>query len=439
MIVDPAPIRSSRMSRSSRLPREAMGARPKSSIRMRPFDLSLASISGPVSPRHRNLLEQMRQSPVPHREVGQDCGVADVADDLGLAASGGANEDYIAGIGDKGEARLGHSTSTSQELECPTNPGRFRSWHVPYKAGIYKARTRLGAEPVKELFVRVAKPLAQPGTPGALYRKWRLVAIDGTTLDVSDTPANLEHFKKPATTIGEAAYAKVRIAALAECGTHAIFGAVLGPYGVSEQTLVRDLLPFLAQGMLCIADRGVFGYELWEQARESGAELLWRAKSNYRIETVKELADGSYLGNVYHHRDRKRLNTLTVRVVEYPITEGEDPDNLYRLFTTILDPELAPASELAALYGTRWEIESAFDELKTHLNESRRVLRSQSPELVYQELWGMLALHYAIRALMYEVAVPSGRDPDRLSFVGSLRAERRSVAQGPGFSPSPAG
>ncbi|MDA8081724.1 MAG: IS4 family transposase [Actinomycetota bacterium] len=313
------------------------------------------------------------------------------------------------------------------------------SWRVPSKAGIYKARTRLGAEPVRELFLEVAKPLAKPGSTGAFYRDWRLVAIDGTTLDVSDTLANLEHFTKPATAVGEAAYAKVRIAALAECGTHSIFCAVPGPYSISEQTLMRDLLPSLEQGMLCIADRGLFGYELWEQACESGAELLWRAKANYRIEMVKELPDGSYLGNVYHHKDRKRLKPLTVRVIEYLITEGDDPDNVYRLFSTILDPELAPASELAALYAQRWEIESVFDELKTHLNESRRVLRSQSPELVYQELWGMLALHYAIRALMNDVAVPAGRDPDRLSFLGSLRAARRTITTSPGFSPSRTG
>ena len=126
-------------------------------------------------------------------------------------------------------------------------------------------------------------------------------------------------------------------------------------------------------------------------------------------------------------------------MIEYLITEGDDPDNVYRLFSTILDPELAPASELAALYAQRWEIESVFDELKTHLNESRKVLRSQSPELVYQELWGMLALHYSIRALMNDVAIPAGRDPDRLSFLGSLRAARRTITTSPGFSPSRTG
>lgn len=310
------------------------------------------------------------------------------------------------------------------------------SWNVPSKAGIYKARARLGAEPMKELFTSVAKPLASPDTPGAFYRGLRLVAIDGTSLDVSDSPENLIHFTKPATPIGSAAYAKARIVGLVECGTHAIFRAEVGPYGVSEQVLAREVIPHLEKGMLATGDRGLFGFELWKMASETGAELLWRAKSNYRIEMVSELDDGSYLGNVYHHKDRARKNPMLLRVIEYKITEGDDPDSFYRLFCTITDPEAAPAVELAALYGQRWEIESAFDELKTHQNESRRVLRSQSPTLVYQEIWGMLALHLAIRKLMYDVSETSRGDPDRLSFVGSLRAARRSARTSPGFSPS---
>ena len=312
------------------------------------------------------------------------------------------------------------------------------SWHIPTKAGIYKARVRLGSDPMKELFSKIAKPLSLPGDPGAFYRGLRLVAIDGTTIDVFDTPANAEHFSRPVTPVGEAAYAKVRIAALAECGTHAIFAAAPGAYSTSEQVLLCEVIPSLTKGMICIADRGIFSYDLWRSASETGSELLWRAKSNYRFEDTVELDDGSYLANVYHYKDRTRKNPLQLRVIEYLIDEGKDPDNVYRLFCTILDHELAPASELAVLYSQRWEIESSFDELKTHLNESRRVLRSQSPELVYQELWGMLALHYAIRALMYETAHSNGRDPDRLSFIGSLRAVRRTTTAGPGFSPSSA-
>ena len=257
------------------------------------------------------------------------------------------------------------------------------SWHIPSKAGIYKARVRLGAGPLKELFSRVAKLLAQPGMPGAFYRNLRLVVIDRTSLDVCDSQQNLEHFTKPETPIGETAFAKVRIVALSECGTHAIIADAPGPYSVSEQLLVREIVPSPIQGMLCLGDRGIFSYDLWNKARETGCELLWRAESDYVIETVAELNDGSYLGNVYHHQDRTRRNPIQLRVIEYSLDDRADPDNIYRLFSIITDPELARVSELAALYSQRWEIESVFDELKTHLNESRQVLRSQSPELVY--------------------------------------------------------
>lgn len=186
--------------------------------------------------------------------------------------------------------------------------------------------------------------------------------------------------------------------------------------------------------MVCLADRGLFGYDLWKQALETGSELLWRAKHNFRIEAVAELDDGPYLVNVY----RRRIKPINLRVIEYTTDESfedEDRDSFYRLFTSILDPKQAPVSELAALYLQQREIESRFEELKSHLKKSRRILRSQSLELVYQEIWGMLALHYSIRALMCEAAQTAGADLDRLSFVGTLRAIRRSTTASPGFPP----
>ncbi len=243
-----------------------------------------------------------------------------------------------------------------------------------------------------------------PGDTGAFWKGLRLVAIDGTSLSVADSTENLAHFTKPATPLGEAAYAKARIVGLLKCGTHTIFAADVGPYGTAEQVLAQGVIDQLNPGMLCLGDRGFFSYDLWQQVAGTGAQLLWRAKSNYRIDTVAELNDGSYLGNVYHHKARARANLLLLRVIEYQITEGEDPDVFYRLFCSITDPEIAPAYELAALYAKRWEIESAFDELKTHQFEARRVLWSQSPELLYQEIWGMLALHFGIRELMYDLS-----------------------------------
>ena len=314
---------------------------------------------------------------------------------------------------------------------------QFRSsWSVPSKVAIFKARLRLGAEPMKRLYEAVAKPLAVPGDAGAFYRGLRLVAIDATSLSVADSAENLAHFTKPTTALGEAAYAKARIVGLLECGTHTIFAANVGPYSTAEQVLAQGVIDQLKPGMLCLGDRGFFSYDLSKQVASTGAQILWRAKVNYRIETIAELEDGSYLGNVYHHKDRAKRHPMMVRVIEYHITEGEDPNVFYRLFCSITDPEMAPAHELAALYAKRWEIESAFDELKTHQFEARRVLRSQSPELVYQEIWGMLALHVGIRELMYDVSASSRGDPLSLSFLGSLRAARTSAIVSPGFSPS---
>ena len=134
-------------------------------------------------------------------------------------------------------------------------------------------------------------------------------------------------------------------------------------------------------------------------------------------------------------KDRNRRHPVTVRVIEYTIDDGREVTGPYRLVTTILDPADAPAIELAAAYAQRWEIETAFDELKTHQRGPRAVLRSKSPDLVNQEIWGHLCTHYAIRSLMFDAAVEAGRDPDRVSFVAALRISRRSIAQGGAFPP----
>ena len=198
-----------------------------------------------------------------------------------------------------------------------------------------------------------------------------------------------------------------------------------------------ELLGRLAPGMLCLADRGFYNFKTWQTAAATGADLLWRVKDNLKLEPVEELPDGSFLAEVFDSAaDRRREHPLRVRVVEYSVEDGRDPSGPYRLLTTILDPQEAPAAELAAAYAQRWEIESAFDELKTHQRGPRSVLRSKSPELVTQEIWGHLCCHYAIRTLMYEAAEHAGHDPDRVSFVAALRISRRSIAQQGAFPPS---
>jgi transposase IS4-like protein/DDE family transposase len=316
--------------------------------------------------------------------------------------------------------------------------GWSESWVMPSKSAIFQARSRLGFEPVRDLFARVARPLAEAGTPGSWLAGRRLVAIDGTCLDLADTPANADFFGRPASSRGEqSAFPQARVVALAECGTHAILDAETGPCSTSEIELSRDLVGRLRPGMLVLADRGFYGFRLWQQAAATGADLLWRVKTNLRPRYLETLPDGSWLATIIPTSGTNRTSTtpLTVRVIDYTIDDGRDNPEEYRLLSTILDPGEARAEDLAAVYAERWEIENTFDELKTHQRGPRTVLRSKSPDLVQQEIWGHLCCHYAIRTLMAGAAAHAGHDPDRISFVAALRIARRSVAQG-SFSPS---
>jgi len=311
------------------------------------------------------------------------------------------------------------------------------SGRLANKAAISHARDRLGPEPMAALFAEIAQPLAEPGTPGCFVAGRRLVAIDGTCLDLADSPVNDAFFGRPGVMKGErSAFPQARVVALAECGTHAMFDAVVGPYTASENALARALLAKLTPGMCCLADRGFYSFEAWQQAASTGADLLWRVKDNLKLEATKDLADGSFLAEVFDSvKDRQRRDPVTVRVIEYSVVDGRDPTGPFRLITTILDPEEAPALDLAGAYTERWEIETSFDELKTHQRGPRSVLRSRSPELVFQEIWGHLCCHYAIRTLMFDAAREAGRDPDRVSFVAALRISRRSIAQQGAFPP----
>lgn len=317
--------------------------------------------------------------------------------------------------------------------------GWQRPWGVPTKAALFQARRRLGSEPLRALFEQVALPLAQAETAGAFYRQLRLVSIDGTCLDVADSQVNEQAFGRPGSARGEklAAFSQLRMVGLAECGTHALFSVAIGPLSDDERTLTGRLLGALGPGMLCLADRGFYSFELWNQARATGAQLVWRTKSNHRLAVNKRLDDGSYLSELFASADRQRSQPVAVRVVEYELDDPGRPANetRYRLLTTILNPDQAPAAELAPLYAERWEFESALDELKVHQRGPRVVLRSKIPDGVIQEVYGHLCVHYAIRWLMHAVAIGSGHDPDRISFTRTLRVARRTTASHAGFSP----
>jgi hypothetical protein len=329
--------------------------------------------------------------------------------------------------------------STQEVLRCVVEGARWlgepSTADLPGKSAISQARTRLGAAPMEALYRAVVAPAAVVGTPGAWYRGWRVMSLDGTTLDVSDTVANARAFGRPASARGvnaTGAFPQVRLVGLLENGTHAICAAQLGPYHTGEVTLAAAVVPHLTGAMLCLADRGLLSFDLWRQAAATGAALVWRAGATFTLPLLERYADGSYRSELRWNAfcasaDR---TAIPVRVIEYTLPDVPTAAASYRLVTTILDPDRAPAAELAALYHERWEIETAFDEFKTHLRGAQRVLRSKTPELVAQEAWGFLLAHFAIRALMHEAALgalPRARDPDTLSFTHALRVTRRTL------------
>jgi hypothetical protein len=313
------------------------------------------------------------------------------------------------------------------------------------KGAVSSARARLGPEPLRLLHRQHAVPFATPGSRGAFFKGLLLVAFDGSLFALQDTPANSKAFGRPSNQRGTGAWPMLRFVALLEVGTRAIWAAALGPYKSSEVTLAAQLTDRLEKGMLCLADRLFPGYALWQKARANGCHLLWRAKRSPSLTWVKDLPDGSWIGRwISSDRTEKRANPqgLLVRVIEYqletkqvagPPLAGAGSSvpvapTTYRLFTSILDPAEASAEELAALYPQRWEIETAFDECKTHLREHRKVLRSQTPELVEQEFWGFLLAHYAVRKFAHQAAVEREEDPDDYSFTHVVRVIRRKLA-----------
>jgi len=309
---------------------------------------------------------------------------------------------------------------------------------VSGKSGISQARSRLGPEPLKKLYTAIVAPIAERQTKGAWYREWRLISLDGSTLDTADTEENEKAFGRPGASRGASAFPKIRFVALLENGTHVLWAARMSKYATDEITLAQDVVPALRTGMLCLADRFFPSYKLWQAAARTGADLLWRTRQNARLDVDRRLPDGSYLSRIYTSTADRRhqRQAIAVRVIDYRLKDVPGAEPIYRLLTTILDSTQAPAKELAALYHERWEIETALDELKTHLRGAQIVLRSKTPELVEQEFWGLLMAHYAIRGLMHEAALRADEDPDRLSFLHSVRVVQRRMARYAAIPPS---
>lgn len=327
-------------------------------------------------------------------------------------------------------------------------------WKVPSTSAIAQARQRLGAEPMRALFEQTAVPVAYRGTKGAWLGSRRLMAIDGFMLDVPDTEDNVTEFGRRGNDVKSSAFPQVLTVALGECGSHAVVGAAIGPCNGDERALAEQLLPRLEPDMLVTADRNFYSFDLWGKYLGTGADLLWRVNANVTLPVLRWLSDGSYLSMAINPkvRGRRRENLIDrakrgavidpsegylVRVVEYdiPDREGGGSGEIVCVITSILDPSEATAEELAVVYHERWECEGLIDEVKTHQRGPARVLRSKSPDMVYQEIWAFLLAHYGVRRLMCHAADEIGEDPDRLSFMRSLRVVRRHITGQADFSP----
>jgi hypothetical protein len=323
--------------------------------------------------------------------------------------------------------------------------------------GITQARQRLGHEPVKETFAQVAEPVATLDTPGAFLGGWRKMSTGGLEWDIPDTAANAAEFGYPGTGKDgtRAAFPKARAVTIGECASHAPVLAAIGPCtskGSGEQSLARELYPRLEEDWLLIADRNFYGWEDWCAAAGTGAALLWRVKSDLTLPPLEFLPDGSYRSVLVNPevkgtarrqitdaaragQDLDPARARYVRVVEYevPDREGDGKDELIALVTTITGFRDAPARALAAAYHERWEHETGNAQLKTYLRGPGKILRSQSPDMVRQEIWGYLLTHYAISALTCTAATAAGTGPDRVKFKRTVRIIRR--ADSPAFSP----
>lgn len=300
---------------------------------------------------------------------------------------------------------------------------------VPTIGAIVKARRRLGPEPVETIVRAAIRPVADSQTRGAWYRGWRLTAFDGTTFTVPDSEENDREFGRPGSGRGEGktAYPQVQAACLVELGTHAVFDARLDAYAAAETMLIEEMFPALRPGMLVLADRHVYSFHRWRRAAATGADLLWRVPRNLTLRPVEYLPDGSYIAEVIPPA-KSGMVSFRLRVIEYKLPDAQDgKDELYRLVTTILDPEQAPAKELAALYHERWDVEGFFKQIKSVQLNDARIFRSKSPDGVRQEFWAHLAVRYATMRVIVDAAHNAGLDPDRISHKDTVRIIRSRI------------
>lgn len=312
--------------------------------------------------------------------------------------------------------------------------GRFQRKSTPGRSTLCEARQSLGPAPLRLLAEEVITLQGQSNIPHSFYAGMRLMAWDGFVLNVPDTPANVRAFGRPGSGRGAGAFPQVRVLSLCESGTHILWRSLIKPCCRGEVPMARYLARFLEENMLLLEDRGFPCYDLVQRARQRGAHVLARVKSNQIFEPLVYLPDGSYLAKLYPStRDRRQdRNGILVRIIEYTFDDPGRPGkgDKHRLLTTLLDAIEHPAMGLVVLYHERWEEELAIDELKTHQKE-RPVLRSETPGGVVQEIYGLLLGHYVVRKLMCEAAETANLPPRQLSFVNSLKILRCRLPECP--------
>jgi hypothetical protein len=293
---------------------------------------------------------------------------------------------------------------------------------LPYDGSIAKARVRLGEAVMADLFAGCAGPVGRMGEPGVFFAGLRVASLDGTVFDVKPTGENLAAFAVPSGGV----LPQVRLVALAECGTMALLGAAFDSIEVGERDLVVRLLGRFAPGVLVLADRGFPSFELWHDAVATGADLAWRVSASFALPVIERLSDGTYLSQI---RGRKRHERITVRVVEYSVKDADTGiSEVFALITTLLDPDAHPALDLAGLYAARWQVELLFKILKVEVRASGAVLRSKTPPMVRQELWGLLCCYQAVRMVTAQVASRADVEVRRVRFPELFDAVRDSVA-----------
>jgi hypothetical protein len=325
-----------------------------------------------------------------------------------------------------------------------TKLGKY--WRVPNSASITLARQRVGCRVMSQLFALTMGVRATQETPGAFLGGLRVMAVDGTVLDVPDSQANARVFGYPSSRPGtRAAFPKVRLVMLIEAGTHLIVDALICPYRIGERVRAKKLLRRVSEGMVLMWDRGLHSYAMVQATVATGCDYLGRVPANVKFALELVLDDGSYLSWIHPDSQSKKKGgtKICVRVIEYTIDSGQGQQT-YRLITSLLDTALFPALLLATEYHQRWEIENTIDELKTHLNGRKTPIRSLKPREVVQEIYGWLLGHYAVRHLMFTAAQQARISPLRLGFTGTLKVIRRAIGdfqdtqpeELPFFSPS---